>query len=535
MTKYNKRFFIYQPILFALILIIGIYIGSKLASVSSFNNDMFSIKSYKYNKISDIINYIEQDYVDSVNRKKLTEESIIGMLKELDPHSQYIPAEEFNEVNDQLLGNFEGIGIQFRIEKDTITVINTILGGPSEKSGIKAGDRIVKINDTLVAGIKIKNKDAVKKLKGKRGTKVKVSIFRRGVNELINFNIIRDVIPTYSLDIAYMINDSLGYIKLNKFSATTYDEFIKALKDLKQKGMTKLILDLRGNIGGYLQSAIKIADEFLEDKKLIVYTEGNSRPKNFAYATEKGCFEKNELIVLIDEESASASEIIAGAIQDNDRGLIIGRRSFGKGLVQEQLNFPDGSALRLTVARYHTPTGRCIQKSYENGIEDYYMEFYNRYTNGELENADSIHFDDSLKYITPGGKVVYGGGGIMPDIYVPIEKDIKLKYYNQLINKGLIFRYAFEYTDKNRDQLSTYKTFENFNTDFIISDLIFNDFLNFAEENGVKKENKGIEYANERIKILLKAFIGRNLLDDKGFYPIYHKVDKTFQKAVELL
>ncbi|MCK4638768.1 MAG: PDZ domain-containing protein, partial [Bacteroidales bacterium] len=234
MTKYNKRFFIYQPILFALILIIGIYIGSKLASVSSFNNDMFSIKSYKYNKISDIINYIEQDYVDSVNRKKLTEESIIGMLKELDPHSQYIPAEEFNEVNDQLLGNFEGIGIQFRIEKDTITVINTILGGPSEKSGIKAGDRIVKINDTLVAGIKIKNKDAVKKLKGKRGTKVKVSIFRRGVNELINFNIIRDVIPTYSLDIAYMINDSLGYIKLNKFSATTYDEFIKALKDLKQ-------------------------------------------------------------------------------------------------------------------------------------------------------------------------------------------------------------------------------------------------------------------------------------------------------------
>ncbi|MBE9480873.1 MAG: PDZ domain-containing protein, partial [Bacteroidetes bacterium] len=322
MTKYNKRFFIYQPILFALILIIGIYIGSKLASVSSFNNDMFSIKSYKYNKISDIINYIEQDYVDSVNRKKLTEESIIGMLKELDPHSQYIPAEEFNEVNDQLLGNFEGIGIQFRIEKDTITVINTILGGPSEKSGIKAGDRIVKINDTLFAGIKIKNKDAVKKLKGKRGTKVKVSIFRRGVNELINFNIIRDVIPTYSLDIAYMINDSLGYIKLNKFSATTYDEFIKALKELKQKGMTKLILDLRGNIGGYLQSAIKIADEFLEDKKLIVYTEGNSRPKNFAYATEKGCFEKNELIVLIDEESASASEIIAGAIQDNDRGLI---------------------------------------------------------------------------------------------------------------------------------------------------------------------------------------------------------------------
>ncbi len=325
-----------------------------------------------------MVNYIVQEYVDTVDRNRLTEDGINGILQDLDPHSQYITAEEFHDVNDPLLGNFEGIGIQFRIEKDTIIVIQTIPGGPSERLGLVPGDRIVKIDDTLVAGVKFSDTDAMKKLKGKRGTKVKVSIFRRGLTNLLDFMITRDVIPTYSIDVAFMPSESVGYIKLSKFSATTFDEFKKAVSDLKEKGMNKLILDLRDNTGGYLQAAIDISDELLQKDKLIVYTEGKSQPRESFYATSKGSLEDNDVVILIDEGSASASEIVAGAIQDNDRGEIMGRRSFGKGLVQRQLDFPDGSALRLTVARYYTPTGRCIQRPYikGNGFEEYYAEHY---------------------------------------------------------------------------------------------------------------------------------------------------------------
>lgn len=530
-----KKISVYIPLAFALLLILGIYIGTKLAAVSDFEKNVFTLKTTNYNKLSDIINYISQDYVDSVDKNELVEKSIIELLQELDPHSQYIPAEDFHAVNDPLQGNFEGIGIQFRIVKDTITVVHPIPGGPSEKVGLQAGDRIVNIEDTLVAGVKITNRDAMRKLKGKRGTQVNIDVFRKNTKELLDFTITRDVIPTYTLDIAYMVNDSIGYIKLNKFAATTYDEFIDALKDLKKHGMQDLILDLRGNVGGYMQAAIDISDEFLKNNTLIVYTEGNSRPKSYAYATEKGSFEENDLIILIDEASASASEIIAGTVQDNDRATIIGRRSFGKGMVQEQLNFPDGSAIRLTVARYFTPTGRSIQKSYENGHEDYYHESINRYLNGEVSNPDSIQFPDSLKFYTPAGKVVYGGGGIMPDVYIPLVKNDNEIFYNKLLRKGLIFQFAFDYTDKNRKDFKQFKTVEDFINGYKISNKFFNKFIQYAEEKGVVGNIEEIKYAEKKIRTLLKAYLAQNLYDDKGFYPVYHQIDDVFQNAVELL
>ena len=523
--------------MFALVLIAGIFLGYKLLPLSSDNSRLFHLNMNRYNKLNDVVNYIVQEYVDSLSKDNLTEDGIKGILSNLDPHSQYISAEEFHDVNDPLLGNFEGIGIQFRIEKDTIIVIHTIQGGPSEKAGLMPGDRIVKVNDSLVAGININNRMAMKNLKGKRGTEVKVSIFRRGGEGLIDFIIIRDVIPTYSIDIAYMPTVTIGYIKVSKFSATTYDEFIEAVKKLKNQGLKNLILDLRGNTGGYLQAAIDITDEFLKEEKLIVYTEGGNQPRESFYATGKGKLEDNNLIVIIDEGSASASEIVAGAIQDNDRGLIVGRRSFGKGLVQRQLDFLDGSALRLTIARYYTPTGRCIQKPYnsEVGFEDYYTESYHRYLNGELKEKDSIHFNDSLKYITPGGNIVYGGGGIMPDIFVPLENDENMQYYNSLVQKGLIFRFAFEYTDRNRKRLQQYENFDAFNNRFDISPALLNEFLNFAESNSVEKDSEGIKYAKEKIEIMIKAYISRNLFDDAGFYPIFLSNDKTFNEALELL
>ncbi|MCF8397468.1 MAG: S41 family peptidase [Bacteroidales bacterium] len=535
MMNKRRNKYIYLPIVFAILLALGIYVGMKLSEVSRLEKNVFTLNTPRYDKLTDIINYIDQDYVDSVNKEELVENSIVEILQELDPHSQYIPAKDFNTVNDPLQGNFEGIGIQFRIVKDTITVIHPIPGGPSEKVGLKAGDRIVKIEDTLVAGVSINNHEAMSKLKGKRGTRVNVDVYRRNSDELLDFTITRDVIPTYSLDVAYMVDEKIGYIKLNKFSATTFEEFSDAMDELLQEGMEKLILDLRGNVGGYLKAAVKIADEFLENNKLIVYTEGNSRPKNFAYATQRGRFEDQELVVLIDEGSASASEILAGAIQDNDRGSIIGRRSFGKGLVQEQLSFPDGSALRLTVARYYTPTGRCIQKPYDEGLEEYYHESYERFMNGEVLHPDSIQFADSLKYITPGGKVVYGGGGIMPDIYVPLQQDSNYVFYNKLLRRGLIYQFAFDYTDKHRQDYDQYKTYREFNRNFNISNSLFQQFIAYAAEKNVKGSAQEIAETKRKIKALLKAYFSQNLYDDKGFYPVYHQIDDVFARAVDHL
>jgi len=532
----RHRFIIYLPIILAVVLILGIWLGSKLSFVKNDKSEnVLFVKPAHHDKITDLINYVQQDYVDSVSREDLTDYAIEGVLDKLDPHSSYIPAEDFTEVEDQLNSNLEGIGIQFRIEKDTIMVIQTVPGGPSEKAGLLAGDRIVKINDSLVAGVGVSDRDAIGQLRGKRGSEVKVSIHRRGLADLIDFTLVRDVIPTYSIDISYMVDDSIGYIKLSRFAANTYEELVSALKKLLEQGMTRLILDLRGNYGGFLQVAINISDEFLPDQKLIVYTEGNSRPNNYAYATKKGIFENNKLEVLIDEASASSSEIVAGAIQDNDRGLIIGRRSFGKGLVQEQLSFPDGSAIRLTVARYHTPTGRCIQRPYKNGNREYYEELYHRYATGEMENPDSIAFSDTIKYYTPAGKVVYGGGGIMPDIYIALKTDEKDALYNRMIHQNLIFQYAFDYTDRERGSLQHYKTVEDFIKNFRVDDRLFNGLLDNARKEGITFTSIEVSESEKKIKTLLKAYIGRNLLDDAAFYPVYQEVDKVFQVALDTI
>lgn len=535
MSKFKYKITVYLPLLFAIVLIAGILVGLQLSPRSSSGSPIYSVNLSDYNKLSDIMNLIERDYVDSVDIENTQEDAIEHVLENLDPHSQYIAARELDQVNEHLEGNFEGIGVQFRIEKDTVMVVSPIAGGPSEKVGIKAGDRIVMVEEDSIAGVGINNSRVMKLLKGPRGTKVNIRVFRRGEPELLDFTITRNVIPTYSVDIAYMVDESIGYVKLNKFSATTHEEMVDALQSLKLQGMHKLILDLRNNTGGYLQAAIKVSDEFLKDGELIVYTEGKNRPRNYAYATKRGNFEDEEIIVLIDEGSASASEIVAGAIQDNDRGTIMGRRSFGKGLVQEQMSLYDGSALRLTVARYYTPTGRSIQKPYQNGTNDYYKEFHDRFVNGEVLHADSIHFDDSLKYITPGGKVVYGGGGIMPDIFVPIQSGEHMSWYNRLINRGIVYDYAFEYTDAHREVLNRFEDVKAYDTGFSITDEMFDEFLAFAEKQGIRTDEEGLKEMKGDLRVLLKALIARNIFDDDGFYPIYHRIDETFRESVKYM
>ena len=486
-------------------------------------------------KFDEVMWYVGNDYVEEPNAQEIQDEAIAAMMEKLDPHSAYVPLEEFNEVNDPLLGSFDGIGVQFRLERDTIAIVSVIKGGPSEKVGLMDGDRIIYVDDTLVASKKLKNEDVMRKLKGPKGTKVRVRVLRRGVEGLLDYTITRDAIPTYSVDIAYMLDDEIGYLKLSKFSATTVSEFKKGIGELDSQGMKKLIFDLRGNTGGYLSAAVDIADEFLPRGSLIVYTEGRNRPRNYMKARRHGQLEDIPVVVLIDGESASASEIVAGALQDNDRGTIIGRRSFGKGLVQEQIMLSDQSAIRLTVARYYTPTGRCIQKPYGNSHEDYLLESYERYENGELFHPDSIHFADSLKFTTPKGKTVYGGGGIMPDIYVPLVDDSTEYYFNRIVNLGLLYQYAFDYTDKHRAQLKGYKTVEAFDRSFKVTDAMFDALVHLADEKGIVGTEEQRQAARRETDILLKAYIARNLFDDEGFYPIYAPMDEILQRALEEL
>ncbi len=534
--KYS-RFKIYLPFFFALVLIAGFILGLNLRpgpGVSSQEKKFFSIGQDRYDKVNDIINYIYESYVDTVSREELKEEAIKSLLKNLDPHSSYIPASAFREMNDPLMGGFEGIGIEFNMTNDTVVVINPIAGGPSETAGIMPGDRIVKVEGESIAGVNKATSEVVSMLKGKKGTKVNVSVFRRGVEDLLEFELVRDKIPSYSLDIAYMVDPQVGYIRLNKFSATTHQEFVMGVEQLDRKGMEKLVLDLRGNGGGFLDAAINLADELLEPQKLIVYTDGRKRPVTHAHARRNGIFEDRPLIVLIDEWSASASEIIAGAVQDNDRGLVIGRRSFGKGLVQEQVQLGDGSAMRLTVARYFTPTGRSIQKPYENGQEEYFTEFLQRFYEGELEHPDSIHFDDSLRFETPAGREVYGGGGIMPDIFIPLETGDHTRFFNQVSNRGLLYRFAFDYADRNRSEIERYESPENFVSNFNLDRQIFNEFLAFVKNEGVSTDNISAD-SEELTKNYLKAYMGRNIFGMEAFFPVLHTRDKAFQKALEVL
>jgi len=491
------------------------------------------LSSMQSNKLDEVVKYVNSYYVDTVNTDKLFEIAINSMLQELDPHSTYANATENKAMMESLEGAFEGVGIQFSIMNDTIMVISTVSGGPSEKQGIRAGDRIVTVDGKNVAGIGIQNDEVMKMLRGKKKTTVVIGILRQGsVND---YTVTRDVIPTYTLDISYMVDDHTGYIKINQFGATTANEFEAAIKKLKKQGMTKMILDLRSNSGGFLDAAIQICDEFLAKGEMIVYTEGLHVPTDKIYATRYGNFEKGDVIVLIDDFSASASEIVAGAIQDNDRGVVVGRRSFGKGLVQRQIDLSDKSSIRLTVARYHTPSGRCIQREYGKGTEAYYEDFIDRYYRGEMTHSDSIKFDENQKFKTKNGRTVYGGGGIMPDYFIPLDDDSTLNAYYQVLNSSAIIQFAFNYATDNKEKvLKQYPTAASYVKGMTVSNDLLKQLLNFyTQKTGLKVKDLNNESIKE-LKVWLKALIGRDIYQDEAFYPVINSSDKTFLKAVEL-
>ena len=488
-------------------------------------------------KFSTLLYYVDEIYVDSVDAGELVESAIVAMLEEMDPHSVYIPAEELQAADEPLNGNFEGVGIQFNIFRDTIMVVSPISGGPSEKLGILAGDRIVTVDGEVVAGTGVTNKDVQRLLKGPKGTVVTVGIKRTGVKELIEFEIIRDKIPIFSVDAAFMVSPEIGYIKVNRFAKTTMEEFMAALADLKAAGMKDLILDLQGNGGGMLRTATHMADTFLSDDKLIVYTEGRAFPKEETHAFRRGGFEEGRLCVLIDQGSASASEIVSGAVQDWDRGLIVGRRSFGKGLVQRPVNLPDGSAVRLTVQKYYTPSGRCIQKPYDEGVDAYRQEKYARYESGELLSLDSLDLPDSLQYQTLLRKrTVYGGGGILPDIFVPLDTTDNSPYFTNILRKGLDSRYALTYVDSLRESLEAqYPTEDAFVEGFQPSQEEIDAFIAFVEKEGVEFSAEDWERSSDAIVLRLRAMIGRNLHEGSTFYRIISDLNETLQRAIEAL
>ncbi len=526
MDNSTRRSFFWLPIVLGIVLAGGIYIGSIIAPSPIANNQ---------NKINDVLDYIQQEYVDTIDRKDLVDHSIEKILEQLDPHSAYIPAEELASSNEPLEGNFEGIGVEFHIQEDTVMVVTAISGGPSEQVGILSGDRLVAVDGKSIAGIKITNEMVFKTLRGKGGTKLKLSVYRRGNPKLMEFKITRGKIPIYSVDVAYMVNSEVGYIKINRFAATTVEEFMTAMDKLENQGMKKLILDLRGNPGGYLDAAIRISDEFLAGRKLLVYTKGKSRPKTEYFSEIEGTFESGKLVVMVDEGSASASEIVSGAVQDWDRATIVGRRSFGKGLVQEQTVFPDGSGMRLTIARYYTPTGRSIQKPYSEGYDAYENEVDVRFKHGELLNKDSIHFSDSLSYKTPAGKIVYGGGGIMPDVFVPIDTTNNSDYLNKIFGLGVLSQFAYDYVDANRISLKKYTSASQFKKEFVITESLINEFVTYASNKGVSKEPIAIAHSLPVIKLQVKAYIARLIWQNEGLYPILHEGDMAFKKALEQL
>ena len=488
-------------------------------------------------KFGTLMRYIGQLYVDSVNVQALTEQAIVKMLEDLDPHSVYFSAEELKQADEPLNGNFEGIGVQFNIFKDTIMVVSPISGGPSERLGIRSGDRFVEVDGENVAGIGITNKDVMKLLKGPKGTVVQVGVKRDGEPELITFDIVRDKIPIYSIDAAHMVDNKVGYVKVSRFAKTTMDEFREALVDLEGQGMKDLILDLQGNGGGMLRTAIAMSDEFLGGDKLIVYTEGRAFEREDTFAQYKGLFEKGRLVVLIDEASASASEIVSGAVQDWDRGLVMGRRSFGKGLVQRPMRLPDGSAVRLTVQKYFTPAGRCIQKPYDDGVEAYRKEKFERYERGELLSLDSLELPDSLMHATRiQGRPVYGGGGILPDLFVPIDTTFNSPTFSRILRKGLCSRYALTEVDADRASWESRHASEN---DFV-EDMTFTleevaAFKAFVVEEDVEVDD--VEWARSlpAIEMRLKAFYGRNLYNSRTFYRVIGGLNESLQEAIRVL
>ena len=491
------------------------------------------------NKILQTCIYIEGNYVEPISMDSLSEIVIPNIIKELDPHSAYIPRREMQAYNEPLEGEFDGIGVVFNAATDTVIVLNVVPNGPSEKVGVKAGDRIIYVNDTIIAGVKMPQTDIMKRLRGKRGTSVELKVERQGLDELLAVEVVRDVIPIHSVESAFMIADGVGFIHLSQFASTTYREVHEALDKLREAGATKLILDLRGNAGGFLDQAILVANEFLPKEKLIVYTTGrNVQEQLRQYSNGRGSAQDMEVVVLIDEQSASASEIVAGALQDNDRGTIIGRRSFGKGLVQNQLMLDDGSALRLTIAKYHTPTGRCIQRPYEKGKgEEYYIDdMVRRIENNEYFTLDSIHFADSLKYTTPGGKIVYGGGGIMPDEFVPLDTTYVSNYFTEVSVRNILYRYTIDYTDRHRQQIDSIRTMADLDAFFAADKDLMRKFYDYAASQGIKGSRTEIARSRSVMEAQIKAYIGRNTpLEDDAFYHCIYPIDETLRRAVEKL
>jgi len=530
MKNNNTRFI---PFLLAICLIAGIAIGTFYAN--HFSGNKLGIINTSSNKLNALLRIIDDQYVDTVNMGELVEEAMPQILSELDPHSSYIPAKDLEAVNADLKGSFSGIGIQFTIQNDTIHVNSVIQGGPSEKVGLMAGDRIVEVDDSAFVGKIVTNSEAMKRLKGEKGSKVKLSVYRPGEKDLLHFTVIRGNIPVKSIDAAYMINEKVGYIKVNKFGETTYPELLIALAKLNQKNCEGLIVDLRGNTGGYMAAAIQMVNEFLPNNRLIVYTQGRKSPREDYNSNGTGSNQKMPLVVLVDEGSASASEIFAGAIQDNDRGTIVGRRSFGKGLVQQPIEFSDGSAIRLTIARYYTPSGRCIQKPYEKGKEsEYELDLLTRYEHGEFFSADSIKQDETEVYHTRLGRPVYGGGGIMPDIFVPQDTTGMTSYFRMAANRGLIIRYTFDYTDQNRSTLQKYDTPEKMEA-YLKGQNLLNKFAAWAEKKGLKRRNNLMMKSRRLFEMSLYGNIIYNMLGMEAYVEYLNESDKTVLKAVEIL
>lgn len=525
----NRKFNIWLPIIMAFILVAGIQIGLVLKGTGK--PPIFS--GSRSSTLDQVLDYVQAKYVDTVNLEHLQDGAIERVLENLDPHSTFIPASDLKEVNQELEGNFEGIGIEFFIVSDTVMVVNVISGGPAESAGMLSGDKIISINDSLFTGNKIRDLDVVSQLRGKKGTKVKIGVLRKQRNPLLYFTLTRDKIPMYSVDAAYMIDAKTGLIKINRFSETTYDEFMKSLSELKQQGMTRLIIDLRQNGGGYLNAATDIADELLDQQKLMVYTKGRVYTRTDYKTRVLGQFEDGPLAILIDEGSASASEIVTGAIQDWDRGIIVGRRSFGKGLVQEQYGLNDGSALRLTVAKYYTPSGRCIQKPYHHDLNDYYNDLSDRYRNGEFTNKDSIHLPDTTRFYTSKGRLVYGGGGIMPDIFVPLDTSNNSNaFLNAILSQGLIQQFSYSYFHDHPGLLDGHRDVIAFRNNFKISDQIFASFLQLADSKQVLYNEAELNNAKPYINLRIKAFLAREKFSQDAFYAVLFDEDPTVLKAL---
>ncbi len=528
--KNNTKFI---PFLLAICLIAGIAIGTFYAN--HFSGNKLGIINTSSNKLNALLRIIDDQYVDTVKMSDLVEEAMPQILSELDPHSSYIPAKNLEAVNSELRGSFSGIGIQFTIQDDTIHINSVIQGGPSEKVGLMAGDRIVEIDDSAFVGKIVTNNESMKRLKGEKGSKVKLGIFRPGEKNILHFTVVRGDIPVKSIDAAYMLNDKFGYIKVNKFGETTYPEFLIALAKLNQENCQGIIIDLRGNTGGYMVAPIQMINEFLPNKRLIVYTQGRKSPRENYTSNGTGSSQKMPLIVLVDEASASASEIFAGAIQDNDRGTIIGRRSFGKGLVQQPIEFSDGSAIRLTIARYYTPSGRCIQKPYEKGKgEEYEMDLLTRYEHGEFFSADSIKQNEKEIYHTSLGRPVYGGGGIMPDIFVPQDTTGMTSYFRMAANRGLIIRYSFDYTDTNRSSLQKYDTVDKL-LGHLKKQNLLERFASWAEKKDLKRRNNLMYKSKSLFELSLYGNIIYNMLGLEAYISYLNQTDKTVLKALEVL